>query len=60
MIFADYLGGIGRNGIYRKMVELDVPAKAGWGWCEASIDEILRNEANAVVVWGIATWHKVR
>ncbi len=44
MIFADYLGGMGRNAIYRKIVALDIPTKTGRNWCEASIDEILRNE----------------
>ncbi|MEA4899074.1 MAG: recombinase family protein [Christensenellaceae bacterium] len=44
MIFADYLGGMGRNAIYRKVIVLDIPTKTGRNWSEANIDEILRNE----------------
>ena len=44
MIFADYLGGMGRNAIYRKVVSLGIPTKTGQNWSEAAIDEILRNE----------------
>jgi site-specific DNA recombinase len=44
MIYADYLGGMGRNAIYRKIVALGIPAKTGRNLSEATIYEILRNE----------------
>ena len=44
MIFTDYLGGMGRNAIYRKIIALGIPAKNGRSWSEATVDEILHNE----------------
>lgn len=44
MIFADYLGGMGRNAIMKKLTRLGVPTKNGGRWTESSIFSILQNE----------------
>jgi site-specific DNA recombinase len=44
MIFSDYLSGMGKNAIMRKLLRLDIPTKYGGKWGENSIDKILRNE----------------
>ena len=59
-IFSDYLSGMGKNAIIKKLTRSGIPTKTGGRWTETGVADILRNEANAVVVQGIATWHKVR
>ncbi|MEA5013427.1 MAG: recombinase family protein [Candidatus Limiplasma sp.] len=44
MIFADYLSGMGRNAIYRKIVARGIPTKTGQNWSDSTLDEVLRNE----------------
>lgn len=44
MIFDDYLSGMGRNALLRKLIEMGIPTKTGGGWSEGSLGEILRNE----------------
>lgn len=44
MIFADYLSGMGRNAIMRKLDALGIPAKNGGRWSESTISSILTNE----------------
>ena len=44
MIFSDYLSGMGRNAIMKKLIKLKVPTKLGGTWRESVIDKILRNE----------------
>ena len=44
MIFADYLSGMGRNAIMRKLIRLGVPTKLGGRWAENTVASILTNE----------------
>ncbi|GHU52469.1 hypothetical protein FACS1894132_02170 [Clostridia bacterium] len=44
MIFDDFLSGMGRNAIMKKLTELDVPNKRGGSWTETTIYTMLRNE----------------
>ena len=44
MIFADYLGGMGRNAIMKKLARLGIPTKTGGRWSETTISSILKNE----------------
>lgn len=44
MIFTDYLSGIGRNAIMKKLTALGIPAKNGGRWSESTIHSILTNE----------------
>jgi len=47
MIFADYLSGMGRNAIMKKLIALGIPTKCGGRWSESSINSILANEKMA-------------
>jgi DNA invertase Pin-like site-specific DNA recombinase len=44
MIFDDYLSGLGRNAIMKKLVSLGIPTKLGGRWAESTVGSILRNE----------------
>ena len=44
MIFADYLSGLGKNAIMKKLIRLGVPTKCGGRWSESTIGSILGNE----------------
>jgi DNA invertase Pin-like site-specific DNA recombinase len=44
MIFADFLGGMGKNAIMKKLTAMGVPTKRGGNWNENVIDKMLRNE----------------
>jgi len=44
MIFADYLSGLGKNAIMKKLVRLGVPTKCGGRWSESTVGSILKNE----------------
>jgi DNA invertase Pin-like site-specific DNA recombinase len=44
MIFADYLGGMGKNAIMKKLNAMGVPSKHGGKWNESVINDILRCE----------------
>lgn len=44
MIYADYLSGMGKNAIVRKLCTLGVPTKNGGSWGESVISKILTNE----------------
>jgi DNA invertase Pin-like site-specific DNA recombinase len=44
MIHTDYLSGMGRNAIMRKLMRLEIPTKHGGKWCESGIETILKNE----------------
>lgn len=44
MIFADYLSGMGKNAIMKKLTKLGVPTKTGGRWSESTIGSILSNE----------------
>jgi len=44
MIFADYLGGMGKPAIVKKLTRLGVPTKGGGRWNESTIGSILANE----------------
>lgn len=44
MIFADYLSGLGKNAIMKKLVRLGIPTKCGGRWVESTVDSILTNE----------------
>ncbi len=44
MIFSDYLTGMGRNAIMKKLTTLGIPAKNGGRWSESTIHSILTNE----------------
>jgi hypothetical protein len=44
MIFADYLNGMGRNAIMKKLTRLGVPTKTGGQWSETTVGSILINE----------------
>ena len=44
MIFADYLSGLGKKAIMKKLVRLGIPTKCGGRWVESTVDSILTNE----------------
>jgi DNA invertase Pin-like site-specific DNA recombinase len=44
MIFWDYLDGMGRAAIYKKLISLGAPTKKGGRWTDTCIANILRNE----------------
>jgi len=44
MIFADYLSGLGKNAIMKKLNRLGIPAKNGGQWSESTINDIIKNE----------------
>lgn len=44
MIFADFLGGTGKNALMKKLTSMGVPTKRGGNWNESVIDKMLRNE----------------
>lgn len=44
MIFADFLSGMGRNAIMKKLNRMNIPAARGEHWGETVISKILRNE----------------
>ena len=44
MIFADFLSGMGKNAIMKKLTAMGVPTKRGGNWNESVIDKMLRNE----------------
>ena len=44
MIFADYLSGMGKNAIMKKLIRLEIPTKCGGGWTENTVSSILRDE----------------
>jgi len=44
MIFTDYLGGMGKNAIVKKLIQLGVPGKSGSQWTECTVGELLSNE----------------
>lgn len=44
MIYADYLSGLGRNAIMKKLRRLGAPTKCGGKWAESTIGSILKNE----------------
>jgi DNA invertase Pin-like site-specific DNA recombinase len=47
MIFADYLSGLGKNAIMRKLTALNIPTRTGGRWTETSVMQMLRNEKYA-------------
>jgi hypothetical protein len=44
MIFADYLSGLGKKAIMKKLIKLGIPTKCGGRWVESTVDSILTNE----------------
>ena len=44
-IFHDYLSGMGRNAIVKKLIRMNTPTRTGRPWNETTIYGILRNEA---------------
>ena len=44
MIFADYLSGLGKNAIMKKLIGLNIPTKRGGRWVESTVGSILTNE----------------
>ncbi len=44
MIFNDYLGGMGKNAIMKKLNAAGIKTKRGNLWLESTVDRILRNE----------------
>jgi len=44
MIYADYLGGMGKNAIMRKLLSLGISTKGNATWSESTVDHILRDE----------------
>ena len=44
MIFADYLSGLGKNAIMKKLVKLGIPTKCDGRWTGNSVVKILTNE----------------
>jgi len=44
MIYSDYLSGLGRNAIARKLSSLGIPTKRGGNWSAKGIERILKNE----------------
>lgn len=47
MIFDDYLSGMGRNAILKKLLASQIPTKTGGTWTESLIGDILKNEKYA-------------
>ncbi|NLD97329.1 MAG: recombinase family protein, partial [Synergistaceae bacterium] len=47
IIFADYLSGMGRNAIMKKLIALGIPTKFGGRWSESTVNSILTNEKMA-------------
>ena len=47
MVFNDYLSGMGRNAILKKLLALGIPTKTGGTWSESLISDILKNEKYA-------------
>ncbi len=47
MIFEDYLSGMGRNAILKKLLVSGIPTKTGGTWSESLISDILKNEKYA-------------
>jgi len=44
MIFADYLSGMGKSAIVKKLTQLEIPTKCGRKWSESTVHDILANE----------------
>ena len=44
MIYADYLSGLGKNAIMKKLVRLGIPTKCGGRWSESTVGSILTSE----------------
>ena len=44
MIYSDYLSGLGRNAIMKKLDRLGIPAFSGGRWSESTLRSILTNE----------------
>ncbi|AQU05417.1 hypothetical protein B1778_01385 [Dehalococcoides mccartyi] len=44
MIFADYISGMGKNAIMKKLTRLGIPTKCGGRWSESTVGSILTNE----------------
>jgi DNA invertase Pin-like site-specific DNA recombinase len=44
MIFFDYLGGMGKNAIMKKLTKLGVPTKTGGRWTDSTVTLIIKNE----------------
>jgi DNA invertase Pin-like site-specific DNA recombinase len=44
MMFADYLAGMGRNAIMKKLIRLGAPTSLGGRWSEQAVANILANE----------------
>ena len=44
MIYEDYLSGLGRNAIMKKLRRLGIPTKVGGKWSESTVGSILKNE----------------
>jgi len=44
MIYSDYLSGLGRNAIMKKLIRLGIPTKCGGRWTEYRIRYFLTNE----------------
>ena len=44
MIFTDYLSGLGKNAIMKKLIRLGIPTKCGGRWSESTVGSILKNE----------------
>lgn len=49
MIFSDFLSGMGRNAIVKKLNALGLKTRRGGSWGESSIAKVLLNENHAVV-----------
>ena len=47
MIFSDYLSGMGKNAIMKKLTRMGIPTKTGGRWTETGVADILRNEKYA-------------
>ena len=43
-IFDDYLAGLGKNAIMKKLIRLNIPTKCGGRWARNSVVKILTNE----------------
>ena len=46
-IFTDFLSGMGRTAIAKKLTRLQVPTRSGYLWSKTTVDGILQNEAYA-------------
>lgn len=46
-IFTDFLSGMGRSAIAKKLTRLEVPTRSGAMWNKNTVDNILQNEAYA-------------